>query len=577
MAGNLVAHDCSYNPYGLYISPCTNPCEYPGHPNKTEYTTTIGVVRLLNTVYAPFDEAPTLLGVGKSSYTHIERKSVTFKARMSGRGRVFCLAKTMLNEGTTIDFPVSVEEIRYAGFGTRATTAARAVSQSIVQEWGEVQGGNRGFGFATTSPNMKIFGLAPATNYSIHCMSESLDGLQSNDTVLSDERYYFTFRTACCKTVELSLLATAVKLDTSTSSINAHYQDLLQVDVDYMPTKEVTVTLLSTFFPNEPVILPSQQVMTQYEENSVWSPRIMTFTGEEYLTVNDFVSGHPPLEYPQTRTIDFLGGDITGVNTVVASITGLSAEEYEVVYNFGEDNGKRYGNATISIIDADSPLPGPKPIDVIVSDDGVYVSIVFDMSTDKGGFGTYVQCKEVLQVRNSRYLEFQTDAPTMAPTGGTSALPLRAAYWFTDMCSNWATDNDSKWTTDRKSTMVPSSQPTSNPTSPTSHPSRPLDHGSHFPTGTPTSNPSLYTPEPSPLPSSIPSSQPSGQPTGEPTSQPSGQPTTTPSMAPNTDTASPSYVPSGQPTADPSSMPSASPTLYQPPDFLRQPGVLSMG
>ena len=170
MGGNPVAQDCSYNPFKLYISPCANPCEYPGHPNMTKYTNSIGVMRLLSVVYAPFDEAPTLLGIGMRSYMQISKTSVTFKARMSGRGQVFCLAKPMLNTGTAIDTPTSVEEIRYAGVGTRATLAARVTSQSTVQEWGEVMGGNRGYGFATTTPNMKIIGLAPATNYSVHCM-----------------------------------------------------------------------------------------------------------------------------------------------------------------------------------------------------------------------------------------------------------------------------------------------------------------------------------------------------------------------------------------------------------------------
>jgi hypothetical protein len=578
-AGPL-SYDCSYAPYKYYLAPCdfTNVCRQSG-ANMTAYRETIGAAKLLTSVYAPYEPAPALLGVGMqgaSGLTTINKDSIHFGARLSTRGSVYCLAAPLSSGGTVIDTPSSIAAIRHAGTGTSSTLAASATVRDSEQTWAQVAEGNRGYGWGVTTPRLKIHGLSPATAYSVHCMSESADGLQSSMATMSDPAYMFVFSTACCKDIEVSFLSARVRVASASNGGIAQQAEAVRVVVGTRPTDAITVSFSSVFYPDEPVTLSNQQTLTEYQEHP-YLPSSLSFFGENYLN-EDAYSAHPPFAYPLTRHLDFSGGDVQGRNTLIATISGPSAGEFEVNYKFGVAAGYRYANDSIRVVAADALLPGPRPLEVTFSADGSKTYFVFDTATDRGGEGSYVQCKGPFQVRNSRFLEYGTEVPTSRPTGAPPYVPSSEPTGEpTAPPSSQPTTVPSGQPTEQP-TARPSAYPSASPTSPTAQPTRPLDGGSHYPTGHPTAQPSVQpsgqpsnhpteadrpTGQPSAQPTTVPSAQPSVQPTGAP----SGQPSTAPTQSPNTDTAVPSHVPTAQPSGEPTSVPTASPSLFQPPEF----------
>ena len=478
-SSTALTQDCAYNKHNTFIRPCYNPCESSG-VNMTQYRNTPGVAKVLNIVYDELEAAPTILRYKNSVTT---KSSISFDLDLSHRGNVYCKAFDITN-GTDVA-PSTITSIRYAvkniGIGTSLTN-----------------------NISDTTLGITINSLNPTTSYDVFCITESRDLFRSNITeVLNNPIHKIVINTMCCKTVTISLMTTASKVDYEKG--NANYENLVKIVVDQKPSEWIDFTMTSIFTPNTPILTVNKQLLYSYPQ-AVYSPSRVIFNGKSSENPNNFTA-LPPFEYPRTQWVDFLGGSILGFNTFDIVLGGPSANEYEIV--------RTYSTPRIDIANFNATLPAPVPLSIVIKKDGSKVTINFDIYTDRAGQPRFGYCNKILSIQNGRFVEFKTPSPTFAPT------------LLTEFPSSMPSGQPSGY---------PSSQPSSQPS------------------GQPTTSPSLEDLNPTGQPSSQPSSQPSGQPTSSP-SVPTGQPTSEPTNP----TGQPTGQPSGQPSSQPSSMPSYTP------------------
>ncbi len=534
-AASALAYDCSYDPHGLFLRPCYNPCEKKG-VNATKYLHTPGVVRLLNVVFAPLELVAQITGYGFEVAT---TTSLSFRVGLTARSNVYCVALDI--EGGVDAPPSSTDAIRYS-ISRNGQGSSLAVDPSS-DPW-------------DFDADVLILGLTPVTKYDVYCMVESRDGFRTDlNTVLNGRFYHTKLTTKCCKIINIVLDAISIKIDPERG--DARYPRLASVTVQQAPSKYIEIQLSSIFTPSKPVVMPSKQILYYYPER-VFFPNKLSFKGKSSITTGNF-SVVPPFPYPQTQTVDFDGGQIQGWNSFNVSLIGPSKNEYVIKTT--------YDVPRIDIIDFNSALPAPKVYDVSFTPDGGRLAITFDVATNRAKQPRFGLCRHIFSIKNSKkYFEFFTSNPTMSPTGVTQKPTGQPTISPTGQPTTLPTSQPS-----RQPTCQPSGQPTRQPTTqPTAQPSRqPSRQPSSRPTGQPSRQPTGQpTFEPTGQPTRQPTSQPSRAPTGQPTRSPSrakvrgtyyptGQPTRQPTRQP---TSQPSRQPSAQPTTQPSLKPSGQPT-----------------
>lgn len=182
-----------------------------------------------------------------------------------------------------------------------------------------------------------IQGLLPSANYDLYCATQS--SLGSFMTLQDAIKTKLSVTSRCCKSVTISL--SIVSLPVGTSSINA-----VKVVLDAPPTDSLTVSLVS--------------VSTLSSVSTALFPSSTSINARSTLLTFYY-------------SISALGKSALGPNSVTASLSGISAAEYTVVYT-------TTNNITLS----DSPPTAPSLVGVKFSSTGSYLSVLFDSPTDSG-------------------------------------------------------------------------------------------------------------------------------------------------------------------------------------------------
>jgi hypothetical protein len=220
-----------------------------------------------------------------------------------------------------------------------------------------------------------ITNLLPLANYDVYCSAKTSQGISmSLNAVAMTKRQV---RTACCKFVTVSILRP------STLFVGTTIASALSVAVDSPPSAQITVTLTH----NEPGVLlkPSAVRITNTSAvGAVRSLQMTAFTAGSYL--------------------------------LTASVTGLSAQQYQVKY---------VGNRELTVLATAAIPPVPQLLQAMFSNDGGYVAIDFDSSTDRGRqYGTF-PCRALLRFVSDAAAKCQWSTDTQLRVFMTSAAVLQ--------------------------------------------------------------------------------------------------------------------------------------------------------
>ena len=222
-----------------------------------------------------------------------------------------------------------------------------------------IYGANPIFASNDTQTSLEINGLYASSDYDLYCATKSLHDEYMGLASMLDTKQ--TFTTACCKTTMATLTTKA--LYTASSSLKS-----LLVSIDTLPSETITVELYA--YPL------SDESMTK-DSNLLFYPSIIQFTASDIAT---------------SSFIDVISADVPGVYGVAVSISGSSADEYNVSFPL---------NNTITVLDSGDSVPAPIPLSCDFSGNGDYITVTFDSVTNRGGSTGVIDC--------SHYLSF-TDA-----------------------------------------------------------------------------------------------------------------------------------------------------------------------
>jgi hypothetical protein len=199
---------------------------------------------------------------------------------------------------------------------------------------------------------VNVSALRPSTDYDLYCAATSLQGISMPlSGILSTKQ---PVRTSCCKTITVTVLHPA------TVSLGQELSRAVTVALEAAPSASVMVTVQygARDQANAGVqLLPS---VLRYDNRSV--------TG----TSRDI-------------RLTALGA---GNYTFVVSVAGSSAAEYSVVY---------VGVRRLAVLSADATPAVPQLLQAAFSNDGSYVALSFDSTTDRGNqYGTF-SCRTLLR------------------------------------------------------------------------------------------------------------------------------------------------------------------------------------
>ena len=421
----LAGYNCDSGYY--YLSPCNNLCV----SNSAYLADTHG--RVLGITYAQFNKAPSISSVKvvAAQRTSLQLQVNVTEQNTAQPGRIYCLAAA----AATMSKAPTVAQVRYS-------SAQAILSRNL------------------TSTIVALTNLIPATNYSVYCVTESLDGVVSSSAAVADSIF-----TLCCKSVHVNLRSAAVRTDAAHR--RATYPGLVQITVDFQPSEglQLQLAFASRLILDSPILTIARQTITYYD-NAPFSPASLLFDGPP-LTVKSSegtarnYSFFPPFQYPQMRAVDFLlSNPERGINYFNVTLAGTAAGEYSLVQSAPSVAIQKFADFS----------GAPYPIGALVSSDGL-LTVKFNVPTDRGGLGLSTKCANIFNMVVSANIASTTKFPTPSPSSVTTAVPTIKSF--------------------------PTGQPTSQPTT------RPTKH--KRPTGQPTRRPSA---QPSRQPTSSPSLSP---------------------------------------------------------------------
>jgi hypothetical protein len=194
--------------------------------------------------------------------------------------------------------------------------------------------------------------LLPYTDYDVYCAA-SAKGIKMLPAAITSTKQ--SSRTACCKTVTLSILHPA-----SVSS-GAEVPGALTVAVDAPSSTAISVSI--AYKRSGSGDTTGVQVL----------PATMKFTNQSTPGVS------------QSARIRALSA---GNYTITITVSGPSAQEYVVGY---------FGSSRLTVLAADATPAVPKLLQAIFSNDGSYVALDFDSASDRSGlYGTFT-CRTLLR------------------------------------------------------------------------------------------------------------------------------------------------------------------------------------
>lgn len=271
--------------------------------------------------------------------------------------------------------------------------------------------------FVTTTldkaATIALTGLYPSTDYSIYCMTVTLQGTRMS---LARTSYVVAqSRTLCCKTLTASLLLSSVYVGKSA-------QNAVSVTYDVPPSVGLTVGV-SFVSTSTPAVTPAT---TSYPSSVA-------------LTASDSLKS--------ARLLRIVAGAQDAVEMVV-TLSGPSASEYSVVYT----SGRR----AVRVISMNVEPPLPVLQQAQFSNDGGSAVLTFDSPTDKAGYSNVFPCVSLLDfpgaataacqwVDNSNmvvYPKYAGSAPVLAVgssiTLAAGSVHAKCTSNVTELCSGWS-------------------------------------------------------------------------------------------------------------------------------------------
>jgi hypothetical protein len=202
----------------------------------------------------------------------------------------------------------------------------------------------QGFSATAGSRNVaevELFSLVPATSYSVHCYTVSRFGVG----MPAQEAYAqsVALKTKCCKTITVSIVAPYVLASAKTKSVVLSLSNLPSSSVTLLGYIMAAENSSST--TNIPILIPHQVVVKSGSAATSFIMAVGTCTE-------------------------------LGIFDVVASVVGVSAAEYEVMYAFG--------NQLTVLSDADYP-EAPTVASAVVNNDVSSFDVTFSAGTDRMG------------------------------------------------------------------------------------------------------------------------------------------------------------------------------------------------
>jgi hypothetical protein len=222
------------------------------------------------------------------------------------------------------------------------------VTPGIVKFWGTMST-IQTFG-SNYSLTLVLDGLVPATDYSVYCLTMSLDKMEMSGTALREQRR--SLKTLCCKTVSVYARETVVKQ-------GVDLYNAITVVYDSAPASDVVMFLRCTI-------------------DNVADVAVYPFFSEAV----ELQASSLALEY----SIGFRA-DVPGVYKFDFWLAGESGAKYRVVY--------KGDVAAIEVLERWAQPPPPLLKSVAFSNDGLFVEIKFDSSTDRAALANIFLCSEL--------------------------------------------------------------------------------------------------------------------------------------------------------------------------------------
>lgn len=278
------------------LSPCSSLGDCPESSKS-------GEINILQFDYRSHDPAPALLNVSMIA----GRNNLSIEANLSSYGFLTCM---ILPFGTV---PISTFQLQISG-----KVSEYSISHSLFFD-----------------------NLIPFTHYSLFCMTESKSGDPQSYSVMLRSRN--DFRTLCCKTIFLRLIASSVIQ-------SKEYVNAVEVSVDSPPVSNLTLVVYST-----------------NEERGYSAPLVPNIVFSPTLPTSMFCS----LLKNSTR----MPGNLTLSVNVVSDVYS----EYYLQPLFV------YDNTVIEVIETSSPLPAPYVQSVQFDSSYSFIVVIFNSDTDRGG------------------------------------------------------------------------------------------------------------------------------------------------------------------------------------------------
>ena len=300
------------------------PCE-PARPSCTGdfMSQNRGMIRFLVVEFFPPVPAPVIL-----SMTAIEVHKSNFTARLTlnGNGKVRC----GLYQGS--GRPSSIGSIERQFVGGKSVNNVTDV----------------------------LFrGLLPASEFTMYCLTESIDHVTSTLTQVTSSYPSLSVMTSCCKMLGIDVLFKSALPDTSIPKalhvhLNAAPSGSLQLSVSFLFQKlnETNIQWSNKFFPSG-----------------------VTYSASTHLHSD----------------VSFQGHDIPDHYRIVPVLTGSAAASYEAVFVKGAES------AIVTILEDNSEPVSPVLLSARFSDNGGGIILLFDSATNSAGLGQKpLSCRDYL-------------------------------------------------------------------------------------------------------------------------------------------------------------------------------------
>jgi hypothetical protein len=189
--------------------------------------------------------------------------------------------------------------------------------------------------------NVTLGSLVPSTTYTVYCAAKSAQGILSSLSAAISAKVLVS--TKCCRVVTLSLSSTSAFGDSSVASVG-------KLIVPSMRSGSLMVMVTAT-------------LVGSVARQSIFFPVNSTFTARSASSVS----------------LAFVGTTASGVYNVTVLLFGSAASNYSVAFS----NGNNF-----KVFSSTATPATPSLAYARFSNDGSYVSVVFNSATNKGGITT---------------------------------------------------------------------------------------------------------------------------------------------------------------------------------------------